>query len=121
MAGKKRKFGKPSTDPQKEHYLSIKGGVWDKQCRDCRWVYVKFHRECPKCESINWDLMNHVEDPDYEPGKSEIPYLPTPEQIKEECSLIRRGWDESRLATQENVAGWQLPEVLAQKKAPDEV
>jgi len=121
MAGKKRKFGIPSTDSQKEAYLANKGGVWDKQCRDCRWVYVKFYRECPKCESINWDLLNHVDDPDFEPGKSAIPYLPTPEEIKRKCALIRRGWDEGRLAIQENVTGWQLPEVGTQKKAPDEV
>ena len=120
MGGKKKKFGKPSTDAQKAHYIANKSGVWDKQCIDCRWIYVKFNPACPKCASMNWDLVNHVPDPDFEPGKSEIPYLPIPEQIKAECALIREGWDESRLSTQENVMSWAIQIVEAQKKTPDE-
>ena len=121
MPGKRPKFGKPSTDEQKAHYIANKGGVWDKQCIDCRWRYVKFNPACPKCASLNWDLVNHVPDPDHLPGKSEIPYLPSPEQIREECAKIREDWDDVRLSSQEQIEGWVLPEVQAQKKAPDEV
>jgi len=120
MGGKRKKFGSPHTEAQKAHLVASKGGVWDKQCVDCRWIYVKFSKACPKCESISWDLVNCVQDPDFEPGASDIPYLPTPEEIRKECAVIREGWDDKRLALQEDMQGWYVPVVEAQKKGPGE-
>ena len=120
MSGKQRKFKPSHPEAQKAHLVASKGGVWDKQCVSCRWIYVKFHKECPHCHSADGDLVNHINDPDHEPGRSEIPYLPTPREIRYECRIIREGWDERRLANQEAIRGWNLPVLSAQKKDPEE-
>ena len=36
-------------------------------------------------------------------------YVPTPEQIKEECAKIREGWDERKWADQEKRKDWYAP------------
>ena len=93
--------------------------VWDKQCEECRWVYAKFYRQCPKCESTEWDLVGRVNDPD-RAREADPSYTPTPEEIRQQCEEIRKDWDEDRLKQQERFRHWQVPtsEINSDEKSP---
>ena len=116
--GRRRRKSKPSTDGEKAMLLEYRG-VWDKQCEDCRWVYVKFFKQCPKCESTEWDLVGRVSDPDRS-READPSYTPTPEEIRQQCEEIRKDWDEDRLKQQERFRHWQVPasEINSDEKSP---
>ena len=116
MRRRKRKL----TQKEKVNRVETKGGVWDKQCEDCRWIYVKFNPACPKCGSVEGDLVGNVNDPDGTERESNPPYLPTPEEIRQRCEEIREDWDEDRLKHQERFENWKVPVSLLGMEFPDE-
>lgn len=114
---KKRRASKPSSAGEKSYLVNHISQPWDKQCEDCRWIYLKFHRACPECGSKSWDLMGRVYDPDGQERESTPPYIPTQKQIHEQCEEIREGWDAERLSTQERFQHWQVP--TSEMKPPE--
>ena len=114
---RRRKKSKPSTRGEKAMLVEYRG-VWDKQCEECRWIYNKLHKICPKCESTEWDLPGRVYDPDGQTREAEPSYTPTQAEIRQLCEEIRKDWDEDRLKQQEKFRHWKVP---TSQINPDEI
>jgi len=114
---KKRKRSKPSTRGEKAMLVDYKA-VWDKQCEDCRWIYNKLYKTCPKCDGVKWDLVGRVSDPDIS-REAEPSYTPTQAEIREMAEEIRKDWDEDRLKQQEGFCSWKVPVSLLE--TPDDL